>query len=105
MENLCKVVNTECYCIQEPVDDDMLKAFFTFYPNRIAFVKDGDEKVTGIISYADFLRGKGVINRNFKKIFLHKDYLLEVNRFFDKTKYNSIPVFDEKILSGQCEFW
>ena len=104
MENLCKVVNTECYCIQEPVDDDMLKAFFTFYPNRIAFVKDGDEKVTGIISYADFLRGKGVINRNFKKIFLHKDYLLEVNRFFDKTKYNSIPVFDEKGRLVECYY-
>ena len=81
------------------IDDYMLKAFFTFYSNRIAFIKNQHEKIIGIISYAEFIKGlsesKYFINKNFKKIFPCR-LLCRSWKVFLETNHKSIPILDKK---------
>lgn len=96
MHNYIRVSYENCQFMNTNVDNEKLKAFFTFYPEQLVFIQNKDEKIIGIVSMSDFQKGFSIgrvcINNNFQKIVLHSDYLEEVKRFFEETKYQFVPV-------------
>lgn len=102
-----KIPKQECFCVYEPIDIKKLKHYFSFFPERIVFVKNEiNEEIMGIISLNDFEKafkeGIYIVNRNFKRINFYPDYLEEVEKFFIETEYNCIPILDKKGRLIEC---
>lgn len=101
-----KLPKEECFSVCEPIESEKIKAFFSFYPERVIFVENKNKEVRGIISFAEFRKGivNGAypINENFKRVILHKNYMAQLKEIFNTTAYKCIPVLDEKNRLVEC---
>ncbi len=100
-----RIPKEHCFCVyeNERIDTEKLKLFAI---GKVAVVKNDREKVTGIISFKDFYKGSEngnyPVNKKFRKIVFHAEYRKEVERFFEETEYQSIPVVNEDGELVEC---
>lgn len=83
------------------VDDinvSKLGKFFIEYPERLVFVVDNNDRITGIITRDKFEknRNSGVIVKEFSFVRFQMDYLNLIEDFFNNKNYRWLPVLDNE---------
>ncbi len=101
-----RISKDNCFSVYEYEKNLNEKLGLFFRIGQTVFVKNREEKITGIISVSDYQKCSGnenyQVNKEFKKILFHKGYMEEVRNFFEGTNYQSLPVLYENGELAEC---